>query len=238
MTTPVNHIAIVNQSPLVKDDDVALWVEAYRSEIVKVADAWGLPPPGLAFYPSSHEQDIREECAIFIVKSGGNPDAYGAHTRTGIAIWGYIDSEMCIGYGEPIDRVLGHEIYEMFVDPDLDRWVGPMPDQSHYALELCDPCQRNSYRVTANLFGRTGDVAIADFVLPAWFQPGSAGPYNHLGTIKAPLTDDPGGYHVVERNGVVVSRGNSVKVSSVGRTFRRMAGGWSPRGAVPSAEIA
>src|SRR4051812_6141869 len=193
---PVNHIAVMNRSRL-DDSDVALVVEAYRSELAKLALAWSLPSPGLALYPRTHNGRPNEEAAIFLVDSGGDPNAFGAHTVLGISRWGYVDVGLCKSEGEPWDRVFGHELWEMVVDPDLDRWAGPMPDGSRYAVEVADPVQRSSRRVEADLFGRTRTVEISNWVTPAWFDPTATGvPFDDMRLVKRPLDILDGGYQV------------------------------------------
>jgi hypothetical protein len=224
MYSPPAHVAILNKSSSLDDGEAALWVEVYREEIKRVADAWQLPPPGMALYPRGHTEEPDPAVAgLYIVDSAGDPDALGYHTAAGRARWGYVDMTLSAAYDIP-SVVFGHELYELFVDADVDRWVGPLRDGSHVAIEVCDPVQRTYYTVQATLFGRTADVKVSDFVLPAWFSPGSPGPYSHTGhNVSQPLEDAVGGYHVTERDGVVMT--GAARVRSFGRTFRRLARG-------------
>lgn len=215
-----DSIAIVNKSRSVDEREVQFWIEAYRREIAKVAASWGLEMPGIEFYPAGHkEEPDRAVAALYIVDTANEPDALGYHTVVGRSRFGYVDMDLSKAYDIP-SVVFGHELYEMFVDADCDRWVGPIGD-SHYAVEVCDPCQRDYYKVDVSMFGLTSVVSVADFILPAWFQPGAQAPYSYLGGITRPLTDAPGGYHLVERNGVILAKGGAT-FKSFGRTFRRM----------------
>lgn len=217
---PVNAVAIVDKSVL-SDRDVALMVEGYRGEMAAICEAWALPVPGLAYYPPSYKGSYEEQAAVFLVDSANEPDAFGYHTALGIARWAYVDVGICNAYGEPVSRVFGHELYELVVDPDLDRWVGPLQDGSHVAVEVCDPVQRDGYTIEAEFMGSRGRVDIADWVTPAWFQPGAPGPYSHLSGPQRPLENAPGGYHLVDRGGNVISVG-AAKLKSWGRTVRRV----------------
>jgi hypothetical protein len=222
-TTPVSHVAVVDRSAL-SDEEVALLVEAYRGEVAPFCAVWNLPPPGLAVYGKTHDQQIQEEAALFIVDSGNDPDAFGWHTILGIARYGYIDVGMCRLYGEPVSRVFGHELYELIADPDCDRWAGPYKDGSHVALEVCDPVQRNSRTKTVDdpILGK-GDVEIADYVVPGWFDEGSTtGPWSEQNNAPAALAIAEGGYVIREQLGAVVASG---RVKNFGRTFRRLAEG-------------
>lgn len=222
---PPTHIAVLNRSRSLADGEAALWLEAYREQIRRAADAWGLAPPGLALYPSGHaEEPERDVAALYIVDTAGDPDALGYHTAAGRARFGYVDMTLSRALDVP-SVVFGHELYEMFVDADCVRWAGPFADGTHVPIEVADPCQRDFYTVSTEFMGTRGDVRVADFVLPSWFDPGGRGPFTYTGhNILGPLEDAPGGYHVVERDGVVLARG-AAALKNFGRTFRRMSSG-------------
>jgi hypothetical protein len=221
---PPRHIALVNKAPGQLDDlEAALWVEAYREQLKRVADAWGLPAPGLALYPAAHTEDepAPDVAVIYAVASAGDPDALGYHTAAGRSRWGYVDLTLSWLYDRP-SIVFGHELFELFVDADCDRWSYPLPDGSRVALEVGDPVQRDSFGVTATFFGTSRTVQITDWVLPSWFEIGAPGPYSWCKSTRKPLTDAPGGYHLTERNGVIVT--GDARVKSFGRTLRRLVG--------------
>jgi hypothetical protein len=219
----VQHVAVVNRSGL-PDGEVALYVEGYRPELGRLCDAWSLPTPGLAMYGRQHDQAVAEEAAILLVDSGGDPDAFGAHTALGLAAWGYVDVGLCRADGEHVSTVFGHELFELVVDPFVDRWAGPYEDGSHIAVEVCDPVQRQARGklVADQILGQL-DLWVADWVPPRWFD-GSAGDVtSYQGQQLTPQEDAPGGYHVTERDGAVLT--GAARVKSFGRTFRRLARG-------------
>jgi hypothetical protein len=217
------HIAVINRSRQLADGEVALWLEAYREQIRRVPAAWGLAPPRLALYPSGHaEEPDPAVAAIYIVETAGDPSALGYHTAAGRSRFGYVDMTLSVEQDVP-SVVFGHELYELFVDADCARWAGPFADGTHVPIEVCDPVQRDSYAVEAEFMGRRGRVAIADFVLPAWFDEHAAGPYAYHAPVMGPLQDNLGGYHIVERDGAVVT--GRARVKNFGRTFRRLARG-------------
>lgn len=221
LTVVVNAIAVVNRSS-VPDLQVQVIVEGYRAYLPNVAEAWERPVPGLAFYPRGHMQNIAEEMALFIVDSGGDPDAFGAHTMFGKAVWGYVDASLCIEAGEPISRVIGHELIEPVVNADLQGWSNPLlSGDVEYALEVCDPCQRQSQASMVSLFGNSAIVEFADFVLPSWYRSDGRPPYSHQRTVAAPLVENAGGYKITRKNGRVNLNGRSgVSVNGFGRTAR------------------
>ena len=221
MYQPPTHVAILNKSSTLEDRDAALWVEAYREQIKRVADVWMLPPPGLALYERGHtEEPDPSVAALYIVDTAGEPDALGYHTAAGRSRFGYVDMTLSAQYDFP-SVVCGHELYELFVDADCARWAGPFADRTHVAIEVCDPVQRDFYQVTATFMGASDSVKCADFVTPSWFQPGATGPYAYQTAIMKPLEDAFGGYHITERGGAVLT--GAARVKSFGRTFRRLA---------------
>lgn len=89
-----------------------------------------------------------------------------------------------------------HELLEMLVDPLGQRFLlGPDIDpasdghQVNYLVEVCDPCEVDSYQI--------GTVTVSDFVLPAYYNsatpPGV--PVDHLGMLRMPF-DVPSGCYL------------------------------------------
>lgn len=219
---PVTAVAVLNLAG-VDDGLLALAVEAYRAELPAFAEAWGLSPPGLNLYPPDYIGKPEEEAAIAFVNSGANPNTFGAHAALGLYRYGYCDVETCRAGGESLTRCFGHELFELVADPDVDRWTTPI-NGVRYSLEVCDPVQRFS-RPRATIFmGITGDVDIACYVNPRYFDPtASVGPLDSQGMLTAPLQIAPGGYLMSEANGAATVRGDSdVRVTSFGRTARRL----------------
>lgn len=216
----VQHIAVIDKSGL-DDRDVQLTVQAYRLEVERFCHVWKLPVPGLAVYPSTHEQAVDEEAALIFVDSGNEPDAFGWHTAFGVSVFGYVDVGLCRLYGEPPDRVFGHELFELVLDPECNLWM-PRAGKNAYAKESSDPVQAYSRTKTVDdpVLG-TGYVEIADYILPSWFEEDSQGPWSDQGHAPGPFLDAMGGYHLELRNGVVVGTWGA-RVKSFGRTFRRL----------------
>jgi hypothetical protein len=85
--------------------------------------------------------------------------------------------------------VVGHEMVEMMVN----RWCSaavlanapgdPAAGLAAFTMEACDPCEVWSY----DFIWEGERYAVPDFVLPTYFRPGAAGPYDHMGQVSAPL---------------------------------------------------
>lgn len=88
-----------------------------------------------------------------------------------------------------------HEFDEMAGDMDASALAEVETSGSFKgaAYELCDPVEadRDGYPITL----RSGrKLQASNFVLPAWFVPGSPGPWDFRGLLRGPLTLNPGGY--------------------------------------------
>jgi hypothetical protein len=88
---------------------------------------------------------------------------------------------------------LSHELLEMLVNPlgnrfipaaDLDRESAGL--QVNYLVEVADPCDPFSYAVD--------EVAVCDFVFPAFYDTRSTGLVDQLGELAGPLVLPDGGY--------------------------------------------
>ena len=80
-----------------------------------------------------------------------------------------------------------HELDEMLANPGANRFIHRM------FAEIADPAVCCHYDLTLS---DAGVVPVSDFVLPAWFTPRAAGPFDfiHSSFIQAPFQYGPGGY--------------------------------------------
>jgi hypothetical protein len=223
--TPVHHIAVRNYAGPHLDTELALTVEAIRSELPTFCRHWSLPIPGIAYYGDDRSLAASpgERALLCVVSSTGDPSAFARHSQLGSTIYSYVDEQTCKAGGEPIPRAASHEIWELCVDPDLTRTF-PQPDGTEVLAECSDPPNRISLPTEASFYGRSGVVPLSNYVLPAWYVPGSEGPWDRCGVLTGPLQDGPWGYHQVQRGGVVIASGAAMRLTSFGRSYRRMAG--------------
>jgi hypothetical protein len=95
---------------------------------------------------------------------------------------------------EAVSVTASHEALEMLADPRANEFCFD-GERRLWAREVCDPVQSRAYKI------RTDDklVPVSDFVLPAYFNAWSAGPYDHLRVLDEPFSIDSGGYAVFQR---------------------------------------
>jgi hypothetical protein len=126
-----------------------------------------------------------------------------------------------------VSSVISHELLEMLGDPVANRFAFD-GQATLWCQEACDAVEASSYP-------RHG-IPVSDFVLPAWFNPNHAGPFDYLGHLPGPFTIEAGGYSIVEQAGqegqvtaevlfdeVMPQWRRDLKLSGYGRTFWRLA---------------
>jgi len=193
----INHVAVTNWSGR-PDAEIVSVVEAARVELPAFCDVWGLPIPGIQFYDQSIELALQESIIVSAVDDDGNPSSLGYHTvlaGTPLFLWE-------AGAGA---WVFFHELYEILVNPQLDRWA-PAPDGRLWWVEACDACQADSHtvEVLSGLSSQRTQVQASNYLKPAFFglknypenpsAPYDPAPYDRLGLVPAPFTLSPGGY--------------------------------------------
>lgn len=214
---PPNHIGLVLQGKLGASRDVAFQCEALRQQLRDhVCPAWGWAPPGVAVY--SPDAIIRKDegCLLAFVDDDGEDDAAGFHSVLVGQPFGYVDLH------QADELTASHEACEIVGNANLDLWQRDS-DGALWAMELCDPVERDGYAVPVDLFGESRDVPVSNFLLPNYFRPLSPPPYDWLGRLSGPFTIAEGGYAIVQRDGVIdyVARG-AAAVDKAQRRIREM----------------
>jgi hypothetical protein len=197
-------IAILNQSTVVADADVATMTEAIASQVqFDAAPIWDRAPAAVVFYtdptaipPGAH--------GIAIVDSIQDQPTgvLGLHTtdQAGQA-WGVVaaqpelaNSGQVLTGDWSVSSTLSHEVLEMFIDPNCNLWANN-GQGSAYSLEVCDPVEAPTYTVSG--------VSVSNFVTPSWFDPlaPATAQFDKLGQVTAAFSILKGGYMVYEAAG-------------------------------------
>ena len=90
---------------------------------------------------------------------------------------------------DSVASAASHEALEMAADPAVNLWF-PTARIPKIALECCDPAQGDTYDIDG--------VDVSDFVLPAWFDLASSGPFDQLRLCTAAQQVRPGGYSILQ----------------------------------------
>jgi hypothetical protein len=181
-------IAVVNQSTLLANEDVARCAAALQTQVSRdFAATWGID----ARLRVTDEAGDDEE-ALYLLDDGLQANALGFHTRTANERpCGFVLVRLCLDAGDSWQATASHELLEMLADP-LVNLVAEGQFQGRpalFALEACDPVENDEYEIAG--------LPVSNFVLPTWFLPGPLPDemlVDFLGRLAEPGTLSPGGY--------------------------------------------
>ena len=180
ITTPV-AIAVLNQSTVVSDSDVAQAVSAVQIQFTRdFIPAWGLPTT-VAFYPASTTPP-NGSWLIYIRDNSTRPHSNGYHEQlTGQVPSSYVFAASAIASGTPWTTTLSHESMELRVDPALNIQIQESVTNPPLTLseEIADPVAANYYDING--------VLVSDFTLPSWWSPTGTAPFNQLNNLTGPF---------------------------------------------------
>ena len=197
-------IAILNQSTVVADMDVATMTAAIATQIhFDAAPIWDRAPAAVIFYTDPAAVPARAHGIAIVDTIQDQPKGVqGFHTEDqGGQLWGVVAAKPELDNGGQVlagdwsvSSTLSHEVLEMFVDPNCNLWANDGKG-SAYSLEVCDPVEAPTYPVSG--------VSVANFVTPAWFDPLAAptAQFDKLGLLTAGFSVLKGGYMVYESAG-------------------------------------
>lgn len=107
---------------------------------------------------------------------------------------------------DPLDATTpSHEGMETRGDPPCDLWIPSGIVGLRIAAESSDAVEDTSYPIVVDdVEGQAPRaIRVSNFVLPAWFVLGSAGPWDYMGVLDGPQKLTPGGYVIQDDNGNV-----------------------------------
>ncbi len=188
---PRPQIAAMGDPEVIESRDLAFMVEAWKQSMRVFCAEWNLPGIHVAAYAWNTYIPSKEAALLGLVQNDFNDDAAGLHNVYADQVGGLVDMHQSSGPSRTGD----HENKEIGANSFLDRWA-PGPQGLAYAMEVSDPCQRDSYHVEVELFGERRTVELSNHVLPSWFDENGSPPYDHLGLIKKPFELRPGGYQI------------------------------------------
>lgn len=157
------------------------YMDVFNQHNLDVANAYGVQPWVSSVYSSVADLPVDDSIPSTVMDSLDDPTAEAFHTLIGER--GSIETLP----DDLLDAAL-HEQAEARIDLTCDQWK-TRPDGTQQAYEVCDPTQGHSYQINGQ--------AVACFVLPAYWETGSAGPWCKCGQLTAPFQLAPDGYAVI-----------------------------------------
>jgi hypothetical protein len=233
-------IAILNQSTLVANADVATMTEAIATQIqFDAAPIWDRAPAAVVFYTDPAAVPAGAHSITIVDTIQDQPKGVlGLHTEDQSAqLFGVVAAKPELDNGGQVttgdwsvSSTLSHEVLEMFVDPNCNLWANDGKGTA-YSLEVCDPVEAPTYPVDG--------VSVSNFVTPSWFDPlaPATAQFDKQGQLTAGFSVLPGGYMVYEHAGQEYQQfgeefpnwRKEMKTGPLARTRRRMSqASWRP----------
>jgi hypothetical protein len=231
-------IGVQNLSTLVAGPDAYNMVLLVNRQLKDhVAPAYEMLPPKVVYLPNG-AAGVHYDAIIGILDDADQAGDLGWHTEGPDAdVYGRVFARPVLSNGGnaltadlSVCSVLSHECIETLGDRTCAQWAQQASGQLT-ALELCDPVESDSYRMTITAAsGEQVTGTVSDFVLPGWFDSNAApGPTDFMGLVTAPFQVRPTGYVIVMSGGTVTEQwGESypgwrkdTKASATARTARR-----------------
>jgi hypothetical protein len=181
-------IAVANWSTTLTDDVIEFGVQAVNDQMAEAAEAWKVPVMPMMFFSRNASLPPGSTMLFGINDNISEAGALGFHADFGGIAYGEIKAQ------DPISTLitLGHEGIEGNIDPTADQWIGSR------AKEGCDAVQSDTAPASPppRIGSEVRPQLLTNYVLPAYFDPDSSGPWDKMGRVKAPLTPTPGGYEI------------------------------------------
>jgi hypothetical protein len=189
-------IAVTNESTVATDAQLDLIARACQYQLrYHLCPQWGLSTPSVVAIPKG-SMPPSTDVILHVKDTSDQPGALGYHDDDTI-VEAFAFAKTDQQYGADLGVTISHEIVELVVD----RWcLAAMQNPNtgyFYALEVGDPVEADNdgYSVTIkDALGATHSLRVSNFILPAWYLSGSAGPYDHVHLLSKPWQVRPGGY--------------------------------------------
>jgi hypothetical protein len=188
-------ISVINQTRgEISDADLLATIRAVNQQIeYDFAPYWNMPGTlrlegTLIQEPRANAAAVvmRGDAVLYVTSETGNDDPEGFHDRNFRGIpYGVVYSQISEQTGDPWSVTFSHEALELIADPQGNNYVmGPAPHDRRkkvfFWFEMCDAVSSQTYKI--------GDVALQNFLLPAYFEPPVPGARtNFLGTPLEPF---------------------------------------------------
>lgn len=190
-------VAIVNESTVVANTEIAGWVAALTTQSTHVAAHWPSVAPAEVVAVATIHDVAPDEIPLVILDNADQAGALGYHDVTpatsafpqGVP-YGKVFAKTTLANGVSPSSCASHEFVEILGDPEVNQWSGPDAQGTSLAVELGDPVETSSYRI--------GTVEVSDFVLPAYFAEGAPTTISYTGIVGPVRTPQKGGYQIVK----------------------------------------
>lgn len=179
------------------------YVKLFQAYVKILKPIWGVDAE-IIYRPAP---DLKAGWNFTFVNTFSDPDLEGAlayheyDPDDPTTLWPYANVQV-MDQHIPTPVAATHELAEMLADPGCQMWAGGTPPdtgepyqtwQSLFALEIADPVE-----YTPGL--KLGETPVSDFVYPAYFEPFTDGPLDHLESITRKFYPGYHGYQIVRND--------------------------------------
>lgn len=188
-SNPMVTVRFVNRSRTVSDAEITQHLPDLQTQVSHdFAPAWLIDAALLA-----SGKLVAGEWVMFIEDDATVDGALGFHEELDGVPTGHVFARTCRQYGVSWTSVASHELLEMLGDPrtvlaGIDDPTGTGKHGRIVMAEACDAVEQSTYKV--------GGTEVSDFVLPAWWDRTSHGPFDHLDLVHGPFELEPGGSYI------------------------------------------
>lgn len=192
--TPSIQIAVINESTVLSDMDVAPVVAALQKQVSHdFCPVWGVDAE--LTIAATGAQPPTGSWWLVLLDDSDQANALGYHdlTTEGLPI-GKVFAASDIKAGTLWSVTASHELLEMLGDPNVNLTVFVQNSNTAgvlYSYEVCDACEDDSYGYAID------SITVSDFVYPSWFESfraeGST-QFDRMNKIQTPLQLLTGGY--------------------------------------------
>lgn len=163
----MQHLAIVNASPVFTDDEIMAVLPAMQKQLDHdFYPAWQkyVPEVKLIFVPWAKFPNLAADAwAIFINRHSRDDSMLGYHSQEDGRVYGRVYAGDIARMKLEFSTTLSHEILELIADPSAEK-VFRMADGRYAALEVCDAVESDDQAYSID------GVAVSNFVYPAYFS--------------------------------------------------------------------
>lgn len=227
------HIAYINESTVMSDEDLAPIIEALQLQLDQdYAPHWGV---------SAHLEQLPKgtkppanKAWMGIFDTSDQAGALGYHDLTPrfFRPVGKVFAKTDKEYGALVSVTMGHETTEMVGDLYVNSFAMDPQTNRLYVLENADAVEADALGYEIN------GVTLSDFVLPEYFDPNHSGldkPLSFRGNVHEPFSLAKGGYmsyldlnklsmgwHQINAEGEIITTANETAARKEGQRH----GGW------------
>jgi hypothetical protein len=192
--TPTIQIAVINESTVLADTEVAPVVAAIQKQVHNdFCPTWGVDAKLTII--GRGETPPAGNWWLVLLDDSDQANALGYHDLTTEALpIGKVFAASDLKAGTSWSVTASHELLEMLGDPNVNLTVFVQNSNSAgilYSYEVCDACEDDSYGYQID------NILLSDFVYPSWFEnfraEGST-QFDRMNKIQSPLQLLSGGY--------------------------------------------